>query len=171
MEIEIKEIAVRPEFDMWQYCEISQETRIDHGLLEELEPRWKEWLSHLKAYTLENRAGEGRFVLVFLGAEVEDVIDAAWGDAPSIGMALHNLAICMVMNSLQGLMPELADNRCAPIPRPGRGVIEAFARLGLTWREEGSLDRKYAVFTPYPYAGGCEICCICETCPKRKLSD
>lgn len=171
MEIEIKEIEVRPEFDMWQYCEISQETRIDHATMEELEPRWTEWLKQLKAYTLKNTAGAGQFVLVYLDKEAEDVIDGAWGDAPTLGMALHNLAICMVMNALQGLMPELSENRCAPIPKPGKGIVEAFATLGLTWRDEGSLDHKYAVFTPYPYAGGCEICSISETCPKRKLSD
>jgi hypothetical protein len=63
-------------------------------------------------------------------------------------------------------VPELQTGKCAPLPRPGEGILAAFEELGLTWNEEGSVNRKYAVLTPYPYTGGCEVCHLSATCPK-----
>jgi hypothetical protein len=28
------------------------------------------------------------------------------------------------------------------------------------------VNRKYAVLTPYPYTGGCEVCYLSDSCPK-----
>jgi 4-amino-4-deoxy-L-arabinose transferase-like glycosyltransferase len=49
------------------------------------------------------------------------------------------------------------------------GLAYLFATLGLTWNPEGTVNRQYAVFTLYPYSGGCDICYLQESCPKAAL--
>ncbi|WP_243547101.1 hypothetical protein [Pseudodesulfovibrio tunisiensis] len=165
----IKELTPMPAFDMMYFMEIAQETRLDQDLMEEFEPRWDKWLNHCRAYHLENTQGEGSFALLFLEEEVEDEIEGIWQDSPTHGLLFHSLAITMVMTAAQDLIPELASGHCAPLPRPGKGILDAFAELGLTWNDEGTVNRKYAVLTPYPYNGGCEICYMSETCPKSTV--
>ena len=159
-----------PEFDMVFYMEIAGETRLDQDMLEEFEPRWDEWVKMLHAYKLTNTEGEGTFLLLYLEESVEDQIEGIWQDSPSFGMLFHNLAITMVMSAAQGFLPELADGRCAPLPQPGQGVLDAFESLGLTWNEEGTVNRKFAVFTLYPYSAGCEVCMLSEKCPKSTVA-
>lgn len=162
----VEPIEVAPEFDMFFYCAVSQENRIDNELMEEFGPQWDEWTKHLKAYTIKNTEGEGQFVIIYLEQPVEDVIEGIWQDSPTHGLAFHNLAITMVMSAAQGLIPEMEEKGCAPLPRPGKGVQEAFGTLGLEWNEEGTCNRQYAVFTNYPYTKGCEICFLVDKCPK-----
>ena len=33
------------------------------------------------------------------------------------------------------------------------------------------MNRIYAVFTPYPYRGGCEVCHSCDTCPSSQARE
>lgn len=168
---DINELQPKPEFDIMYYMEIAGESRIDQEMMQEFGPYWDKWAKEsLKAYELENTEGEGKFLLIFLDEEAESDIDGIWQDSPTHGLLFHALAITMVMSSAQGFVPELQDGNCAPLPRPGEGALEAFGKLGLTWNSEGTVNRKYAVFTPYPYTGGCEVCYMSSTCPKSTVA-
>jgi len=170
--VTVEALAVQPEFDMFTYCELSGETRIDDGMLEELEPRFDTWMEqHLRAYAITDPdapgAGKtgGKHVIIWLDQPVEDEIEGIWQDSPSAGMAFHNLAIHMVMSAAQNLIPELADKGCAALPHPSKGIIKAFKDLGLTWNKEGTVSRQFAVFTRLPFSAGCSICMLSAKCP------
>jgi len=158
-------ITVQPEFDLFVYCELSGESRIEHDLLEELEPRFDEWQQHLKAYRLSNGGEKDPgYVILWLEKPVEEEIEGVWQDSPSAGMAFHNLAIHMVMSAVQNLVPELADKGCAPLPKPGKDVLAAFKELGLAWNKEGTVDRQFAVFTNMPALTSCGTCMLKAKC-------
>ncbi len=165
----LKKLEPKPEFDMWFYAELSGETRIEHSLMEEFEPRWMDWLGKLHAYHIENQEGSGSFLLVYLDKDVDEDVDHIWNDSPSYGLSFHNLAVCMVMSAARSLIPELEEGRCAPLPRAGEGVRDAVRELGIEWNDQKSINRKFAVFTPYPYTGGCEICTMSASCPNSTL--
>ncbi len=171
-EASIEVISAKPEFDLMYYLDVCGSSRIEHELLEKIEAAWKDWKDRLHVYRItpsHAKKGEG-FLLVFLSQSVEDAVEEAWQVSPSEGMSFHNLGITLVMSAAQSLVPEVADKGCAPLPRPGREVLEAFEKLGLGWNEETrTADRQYAVFTHMPYAGGCEICCLSRTCPNSTL--
>ncbi|WP_319542844.1 hypothetical protein [uncultured Pseudodesulfovibrio sp.] len=168
---DITPLTPQPEFDMMYFMEVAGETRIEGDLLEDFETFWDKWATEsLKAYELTNTEGEGKFVLIFLDQAAEENIEGIWQDSPTHGLLFHALAITMVMSSAQSFVPELQTGKCAPLPRPGEGVLGAFEELGLTWNEEGSVNRKYAVLTPYPYVGGCEVCYMSNNCPKSTVN-
>lgn len=163
----ITPLSPKPEFDIVYYMDIAGESRIDQEMMDEFEPFWDKWAkNNLKAYEIVNPDGEGKFMLIFLDHEVDDSIEGIWQDSPTHGLLFHALAITMVMSTAQGFVPELQDGQCAPLPRPDDQMLEVFKELGLTWNQEGTVNRKYAVLTPYPYNGGCEICYMSDTCPK-----
>jgi len=164
---EITPLTPMPEFDMMYFMEVAGETRVDQDVMEEFETFWDKWASeNLKAYELTNTEGEGKFLLLYLDEEAENAIEGIWQDSPTHGLLFHAMGITMVMSAAQGFVPELSDGKCAPLPRPGEGVLNAFEELGLTWNDEGTVNRKYAVLTPYPYTGGCEVCYLSSSCPK-----
>lgn len=158
-------VSAQPEFDLFTYCELSGETRLDNDLLEELEPRFDDWQRHLRAYRL-SAGGEKDpgYVILWLEKPVEDEIEGIWQDSPSAGMAFHNLAIHMVMSAVQNLLPELADKGCAPLPKPGGEVLAAFKKLGLEWNKEGTVNRQFAVFTNMPALSSCGTCMLKAKC-------
>ncbi|NDV24581.1 hypothetical protein [Desulfovibrio sp. JC022] len=166
----IVEAKPNPDFNIFYFAELNGSTRIEHSLMESLEKYWNEWLPHLKAYTLKQpEGGKGTdFLLLFLEKEVEDAVEEIWQETPTEGLAHHNLAITMVMSAAQSLIPQLEEGKCAPLPKPGEEVLKAFESLDLTWNAEGTVNRQYAVFTPFPYSGGCEVCYLEDTCPKSQ---
>ncbi|EPR38678.1 hypothetical protein dsx2_0487 [Desulfovibrio sp. X2] len=162
-----------PEFDIMYYMSLCGETRIEQSRLEMLEPLWAKWLPHLKAYRLA-APGDTRasgHLIAFLEAPVEEEIEELWQTSPSDGMAAHNLAISLVMQTTASLIPKVAEGGCAPLTRPTKDLRRAFERLGLEWNEEGTVNRQYAVFTPMPYAGGCRVCFLRSSCPKSTARD
>lgn len=161
----MEEIKVIPEFDMFMYAELTGETRLDQDLMDEFAPRWDEWITKLSAYRLTNTEGENGYVLLFLDSDVDEEIDHIWNDSPAYGLSFHNLAVCMVMTAARSIIPEMMEGACAPLPRAPEGVKEATDKLGIEWKEDNTINRKYAVFTPYPYSGGCPVCTMSETCP------
>lgn len=166
----INPLQPQPEFDMVYFMDVAGETRVDQAMMDEFGPFWDKWSQEsLKAYELANPEGEGKFLLLYLDEQAENDIEGIWQDSPTGGLLFHALAITMVMSAAQGFVPELADGKCAPLPRPGEGVLGALEALGLTWNEEGTVNRKYAVLTPYPYTGGCEVCYLSATCPKSTV--
>lgn len=167
-ELKIEKVDVNPEFDIWIYSEISQETRIEQDFAEELEERWNNWKQFLHARKLSSAKG-GSYLLLWLGKEVDDEVEGIWQDSPTAGMSFHNLAITMVMLAARHLIPELDEGHCAPLPKPGPAVQDAFESLGLGWKAEGTLDHQFAVFTHMPYKGGCAICFLSDSCPNSQI--
>ncbi|SME87745.1 hypothetical protein [Desulfovibrio gilichinskyi] len=169
--LKVSEVTATPEFNIFYFAELNGSTRIEQSLMESLEKYWNQWLPHLKAYKLEKPAGgKGTdFLLLYLEKEVEDAVEEIWQETPTEGLAHHNLAITLIMSAAQSLLPELEEGKCAPLPKPGEAVLDTFKSLGLEWNQEGTVNRQYAVFTPHPYSGGCEVCYLEEHCPKSKL--
>lgn len=165
-------IEIDPEFDLFFYLELSSQTRLENDLLGRLEQSWNRWRPMLRAYSLPSPAGQDKArLLLFLDQAVEEEVEGLWQTSPSEAFAFHNLAIAMVMGAARQLVPELAMGGCAPLPRPDRETRKTFKKLGLVWSEEGAVNRSYAVFTPMPYIGGCEICHMKSTCPKSAFRD
>ena len=75
------------------------------------------------------------------------------------------------MCAAQSVMPELIGALRAPAFTPTREAKKKFKKLGLEWDEKGTMNRNYAVFTPYPYKGGCEVCHSCDTCPSSQARE
>ncbi len=166
---DIKEIQPEPEFDLWLYAEIAGETRFADALMHALEESWNRWKDHLKAVRLVRKQGKGDFLVVWLEEPVEAEVEAKWDESPTDGLSLHNLAVTMVMGAARAAIPELEENKCAPMPKPTGSIQDAFEALGMEWNSDGTIDRKYAVFTFMPYKGGCEICFLEEDCPSSKM--
>ena len=166
MQLHFEKIDTDIEFDMWLYAELSGETRIDNNFLTFAEPLWNKWLENLHVHSLKTEENEERYLLIYLDTAVDDEIDKVWKESPSDGLNCHNLAICMVMSVAKALIPELEQGRCAPMPTPVGEVQDAFDEVGLEWDTEGTLNHKYVVFTHKPYAGGCDLCFLEESCPK-----
>lgn len=170
-EIKVIPQQTEPEFDLMYFLEVCGEKRIQHDLMEKLESAWMDWKDRVHAYKLvpPTAVDEEGFLLVYLTKGVEDAVEEAWQEAPDSGMFFHNLAITLVMSAAGSLVPEMAEG-CAPLPRPGEAVLEIFEQMDLEWNPViGSLNRQYAVYTPMPYRGGCEICMQSDTCPNSTL--
>ncbi|XPV75245.1 MAG: hypothetical protein ACNI27_11440 [Desulfovibrio sp.] len=167
-ELIVDKIKSDPEFDIWYYSEVSGEKRISQKLLDQFEVYWDKWSKHINSYSMKGTSGNESYLLIYLDQEAEKDVDEIWADDPSLGLSFHNLAITMVMTAAQGQIKELTQNKCAPLPAPGMAVQEAFDTLGLVWKEDGTINRRFAVFTNSPYTGGCEICFLEENCPKSQ---
>ena len=170
--LQVKPVRPEPEFDFMYFMEICGESRIDQETMEKLEAAWRDWTDRLHAFKLvpSTATGDDGFLLIYLTEGVEDAVEDAWQVSQSEGMYFHNLAITMVMSAAQSLIPEMMEGACAPLPRPGQEVQEFFEARGLEWNESiGALNRQYAVYTPMPYRGGCEVCMQSGTCPNSTL--
>jgi len=163
-----RRMKVSPHFDLIYYMELAGQQRVEHALLAKLQERWNRWRDQgLHAWKLlpEFATGDQGYLLVWLDKAVEDEVEDAWQESPMVGMAVHNLAICLAMSAAHSSSPELLAGACAPLPRPDKDMRAQFKRLGLEWiAEENRVDRTYAVLTPHPYAGGCEICLSKDIC-------
>jgi hypothetical protein len=162
-----EKLDVTPGFDMLHYMEIADLPRMEQEEADRLAARFGEWTPALRAYRFDLGRRKG-YVLIFLEKNVEDEVEAAWQISPSDGFSLHNLAIALVMGAAAQVVPEVADGGCAPLPRPDRDMLRQFKILDLEWNPSGTVNRQYAVFTPMPYAGGCPVCMLQESCPKRR---
>ena len=165
-ETSIAERQIQPYFDMEAFMNMSRETRLGGAVLERLVKLWGEWLPELKAY--EVGTGKISYLAIWLPESVEQAVDEAWGKSPSDGFLINNLAQFLCMAAVQEFLPEVEDGGCAPSPRPTSALREALAGLGLPYKSEESslLSRRYAVVTPFPFRGGCEICHMQSHCPK-----
>lgn len=170
-ELKVTSVQTKPEFDVMYYLQVCGESRIEQGLLEELEAAWEDWSDRVSAYTLipSSAKNDEGFLFLYLSEYVEGKVEEAWQVSPANGMAFHNLAITLVMISAQSVIPELMEN-CTPLPRPMKEVLDFFEKEGLEWNAQiGSLNRQYAVYTPFPFRGGCELCMQSDTCPNSTL--
>ncbi|WP_238550093.1 hypothetical protein [Desulfocurvibacter africanus] len=162
-----RRIKSNPHFDMIYYMELAGQTRVEQNLLVQLQERWNRWRDqYLSVWKLlpEFAKEDKGYLLVWLDKAVEDEVEVDWQKSPALGLASHNLAICLCMSTVQSLTPELLDGACAPLPRPDKTMRSQLKRMGLEWNPEGRVDRTYAVLTNHPYAGGCELCLMQESC-------
>ena len=155
-----KRIAVQPRFDMLYYMQLAGLNRVEQALLDSLRERWDRWVKDkIHAYKMTPEfGGDKGYLLVFLDKDVEEEVEETWQKTPKQGMATHNLAICLAMSAAHSVVPELDGGACAPLPTPDKAMRKAFGRLGLEWDPSGCVNRTYAVLTPMPYSGGCEVC-------------
>lgn len=167
-ELQVKPLQATPSFDFMYFMEICGESRIEGDILDQLEEAWEDWKDRLHAFKLipSTEKDEDGFLLIWLTEGVEDAVEKGWSQGEKQGMFFHNLAITLVMSAAQSLIPELNEN-CTPLPRPGAEVLEFMEKMKLEWNPQlGALNRQYAVYTPMPFRGGCEVCMQAHTCPK-----
>jgi len=162
----VKDLPVEPAFDLELLMTVSQETRIGGGMMDALSDAWDRWLPHVKARLIETE--KDNFLLAWLGEAVEEDVDEKWEETPSEAFMYNALAQVLCMGIVHALMPEVEEMGCAPAPWPSdvlADVLEAenvpYAVMG-----EPGLARRFAVVTPYPFRGGCEICALLKECPK-----
>jgi hypothetical protein len=169
--MKIEPVEVKPEFDIMYFLDMSGQTRIEGELMDRMEEAWTDWLDRVFAFRIapeKAKKGEG-YLLVYLAQSVEEAVEAAWEVSPTQGETFHNLAVTLVMASAQSVIPELLDS-CAPLPKPGKAVQEAFRQAGVEWNPQiAKLNREYALFTLMPYRGGCELCFQSSSCPNSTL--
>lgn len=161
----VEEISCSPEFDMFGFMELCQETRLEGRAMEELQGLWNDWLAKLQVRKLV--CGKIGYLVVWLPKEVEEYVDRVWEERPSDAFLANTLAQYICMQAVGSVLPQVEDVGCAPAPRPTDSLREALKELGLAYREDMDvLDRRFAVVTFHPFRGGCEICHLQKDCPK-----
>jgi hypothetical protein len=161
-----KDCEVAPYFDLELLMSVSQETRIDHEAMEALSDAWDRWLPHARARHIETP--KGGYLLAWLDESVEDDVDDMWEERPSEAFLFNALAQVMCMGIVHSLLPEVEAAGCAPAPRPTDELADALEAEGVPYLVMGEpgLARRFAVVTPYPFRGGCELCVLRKDCPK-----
>ena len=111
----IAELDIQPDFDFSTFLFLAQVDEVGPQEMLAVLDVWERWLPMLKIYKLGDRKGH---VLIYLEQGVEDEVDKVWADSPSEGFKHEAIAQTMIMGSLKGLMPELGEKECAPVPEP-----------------------------------------------------
>ncbi len=165
-----RRLETAPLFDMELFMTLSQERRVGGDVMDRLERLWERWVPQLQVREL---AGQGRnYLLVWLGVEAEQEADAAWTLSPSEGFRINALAQTLLMAAVRDLIPQVEESGCAPAPKPSHALAEALTAEGISYLNGGpALERRYALVTPYPFRGGCEICAMQRECPKRQTGE
>ncbi len=166
--LSITELAIQPEFDFSTFLFLSQIDELGPQEMMAVLDTWDKWLPHLKIYKLGDRK---EHVVIFLEDDVEDQVDEIWKASPSEGFKHEAIAQTMIMGTLKGLMPELGEKECAPVPEPTKPLRRTLEKIGLDMQESGALNRKYSTITPYPHRYGCERCHLKDSCIKNMNLD
>jgi len=167
-EYTVKDLPVAPAFDLELFMATCQETRIGGSIMDALSDTWDSWLPHVKAQLIETE--KGNFLLARLGEAVEEDVDEKWKETPSEAFMYNALAQVMCMGIVHALIPEVEEIGCAPAPYPSDALADALEDENVPYAVMGEpgLARRFAVVTPYPFRGGCEICALVKECPKIK---
>ena len=165
-EYTVKDLPVTSDFDLELFMSICQETRIGGSMMDALSDAWERWLPHAAARLIETESGN--FLLVWLGEAVEEDVDDRWEEAPSEAFMYNALAQVMCMGMVHSIIREVQDVGCAPAPQPTDALADALEAESVPYAVMGepSLARRFAVVTPHPFRGGCEICVLRKECPK-----
>lgn len=165
MDVSFEHLDVQPWFDMEMFMSLSQETRMDGDTMDRCMTQWKTWTPHLQVRRLD--VGKQQYLLVELAEAVDNEVDAAWDKAPAQAFFLNALAQTMCMSAVHDVLPQIEDAGCAPAPRPTDELRAALVQAGVPYQAKGpGLSRRFAVLTPYPFKGGCEVCALKADCPK-----
>jgi len=163
MQHSIETLDVVPHFDMEQFMLITQTRRLDEESARIIDEYWERWREQLRVRRIG--IGQNDYVLVWLEPQVEEEITSLWETAPSRAFSVNNLAMAMLMAVIRDLVPEVAAAGCAPVPVPGAKLRKALKDVGVSWPENGILDKQYAMITHMPFKGGCAICHLKDECP------
>lgn len=164
--MEITPLAARPEFDLEGFMLACGDNRLPGEEAALLAGAWERWLPLLGAWSLKGHGGPA-CIAIRLPESVERKVDALWRASPSRGFRLNSLAQHMCMSALLDFVPQIEALGCAPAPGPAGSMAKALERLGLAAPgSAGSINRRYALLTPYPFRGGCEICHLRPDCSK-----
>jgi hypothetical protein len=164
--LQAKELDVYSPFDLETFMGLAQVKGLEGRETVELLEFWSKWRPNLKIYSFGRKKG---YLAVYMEREVEDEIDAIWEKSPSKGFRLQALVQTMIIGVLRELMPEIAHNQCAPVPKPGKVLKKSLSKVGLELFDEGSLNYKYSTLTHYPFKHGCDSCFLMDSCPKINL--
>ncbi len=165
-EYTVKDIPAEADFDLELLLAVSQESRIGGEVMDALANAWDCWLPHARARHIETQSGS--FLLAWLDEAVEEDVDEKWEEAPSEAFMYNALAQVMCMGIVHALIPQVEEIGCAPAPKPTDALADALEAEGVPYALMGEpgLARRFAVLTPYPFKGGCEICALRQGCPK-----
>ncbi|MDQ7031837.1 MAG: hypothetical protein Q9M37_03855 [Desulfonauticus sp.] len=161
-DLELKKKGVLLTIDLSFYLKLSGKSNLDPGEIAKITRYWQNWFKHFNAYTLGEPKG---YLVLFLNKEVEREIEAAWASSPTGGYELELMARTMLMAAVKEFIPELEQLGCAPVPKVNKNIRRKIALTGLEVKKNGTLSHKYAVFTYYPYKGGCNLCLLKTSCP------
>lgn len=167
--LEVEKLSPNPEFDLFLYLRVAGGGKVEQAVCDLCQSHWETFKEYLKGYRFAEAKSRRGVALFFLEPAVEGLVEEAWGRSPSEGFALHNLAVSMVMSAAAELVPEIEAGACAPLPTPDRDLRRRLERLGLIWNDAGNIGLQYAVMTHAPYAGGCAVCHLRESCPKSEV--
>jgi hypothetical protein len=159
-------LEIQPYFDLELFMSVSRETRLGGALTERLMQWWEQWAP--EAHALRVTTASGGYLAVWLNEKVEQDVDKAWEQSPSDAYYYNALAQVLCMSVVHGILPEIEDAGCAPAPRVSDALRAALSAEGLPYTPAGTLARRYAVVTPYPFQGGCELCSLQHACPKAQ---
>lgn len=156
----------QPYFDLEFFLNTLGEARLSGNDMDECLALWDQWSASLFRRVVDD--AERRYFAVWLGAPVENTVDAAWEQAPSRGFRLNVLAQTLCMCAVHEQIPEVEEAGCAPVPYPSAGLVRALSDAGLPARSGAGLElgRRYAVVTRHPFGGGCEVCALLASCPR-----
>ena len=161
-------MEIHPYFDLELLMSMSQETRLGGAATERLIQLWEQWIP--EAHALRIWTDTVEYLAVWLNEKVEEDVDKAWDKSPADAYLYNTLAQVLCMSTVHGILPEVQDAGCAPAPRVTDTLRAALGAEGLPYTTSGTLARRYAVVTHYPFKGGCEICSLQHACPKAQGS-
>lgn len=141
---------------------------LNDGLAAALHAAWKWWERELQVLFLPDEAGREEYLAVWLGGKVAEEIEQRWRTSPGEAYCLHRLAAYLCIEAVGLLVPEVAENGCAPLPRLTPELIERLQRKNVRLNAERiPVWEGYGVLTYCPYQGGCPVCELRGACPKR----
>jgi len=159
-------MEIHPYFDLELLMSMSQETRLGGAVTERLMQLWGQWIP--EAHALHINMDSDAYLAVWLNEQVEKDVDKVWDQSPADAYLYNALAQVLCMSIVHGILPEVQDAGCAPAPSTTDKLRAALAAEGLSYTPSGTLARRYAVVTHYPFRGGCEICTLQHACPKAQ---
>ncbi len=157
----------RPRFDPAAFARTAQAGELTPDLAARMGALWPRFTEAVNAWRIEAEDG-GVWLLLWLDETLEREVEARFAASPLFGFLEHALAVHAVMAAAALVEPALAEHGCAPVPAPHPAVAEAARRLGLSWPEKDTMNRRYALLTALPFGGGCAGCVLARDCPRLR---
>lgn len=167
----MEKIKIEPFFDLEWIMQISGESRLGGDAVQRLAKYHEQWSRYLQAFKI--KADNLNYLAIWLDEKVEIEIDALWQNSPSESFMLNALAQCLCMGAVHGLMPEVEEHGCAPVPIANSELIAAILDHKLPYGQKNNYLyalRRYGVLTYLPWQGGCEICALNDSCTHKNAS-
>ena len=161
-------LEITPFFDLETFMLLSGQKRIDGNTAEAVEKDWHRLYSRLWGYRLGEP--ESGYLVILLDRDFDQELEKAREEDRDRAERLELIAQSMIMAALFEVLPESAEQGCAPVPEPSSVLEESLAQLGLSFRSDGHLDVSFGLVTGLPYFADCESCHAKSGCSKRLIS-